>query len=57
MPSAPSALCVAAGGHVAVLSELLAAGAPHWACQLPGASLPRSALDLAALGGHMEVSN
>jgi hypothetical protein len=56
MPSAPSALCVAAGGHVAVLSELLAAGAPHWACQLPGASLPRSALDLAALGGHMEVS-
>lgn len=38
-----------------VLSELLAAGASHWACQLPGASLTCSALDLAAMGGHMEV--
>lgn len=40
---------------MAVLSELLAAGASHWACQLPGASLTCSALDLAAMGGHMEV--
>lgn len=46
---------IPAGGHVCVLSELLAAGACHWACQLPGASLTSSALDLAALGGHMEV--
>lgn len=44
-----------AGGHVSVLSELLAAGAHHWACQLPGSSLTSSALDLAATGGHLEV--
>jgi hypothetical protein len=40
---------------VAVLSELLAAGATRWACQLPGSSLTSNALDLAALGGHMQV--
>lgn len=38
-----------------MLMELLSAGAARWACQLPGASLTSSALDLAALGGHMEV--
>lgn len=38
-----------------MLSELLTAGANHWACMLPGVSLTSSALDLAALGGHMEV--
>lgn len=46
----------ASGGHVCVLSALLDAGASRWACQLPGASLTSTALDLAALGGHMEVS-
>jgi hypothetical protein len=46
-------LAAASGGHAGVLSELLAAGAAHWACQLPGSSLTQTALDAAALGGHV----
>ncbi|WIA34377.1 hypothetical protein OEZ86_012713 [Tetradesmus obliquus] len=45
----------AAGGHSAVLSQLVAAGGLSWACQLPGDSLPSVALDLAAQGGHLAV--
>jgi hypothetical protein len=48
-------LAAAAGGHARVVSQLLAAGATQWACQLPGASLTQSALDLAVLGGHVQV--
>lgn len=55
LPALCCCSCFCAGGHVCVLSELLSAGASHWACQLSGASLTCSALDLAALGGHMEV--
>eukprot|EP00775_Hariotina_reticulata_P008891 gene8891-9069_t len=45
----------AAGGRDDVLSELLAAGALHWACQLPGTSLTKTAMDLAAQGGHLKA--
>lgn len=38
-----------------MLSELLSANATSWACQLPGVSLTRTALDLAAQGGHLEA--
>lgn len=38
-----------------MLSELLSAHATSWACQLPGVSLTRTALDLAAQGGHLEA--
>lgn len=48
-------LFTSAGGQVSVLSELLSAGAASWACQVPGLSLTRTALDLAAQGGHLEA--
>lgn len=44
-----------AGGQKAVLLELLSANAANWACQLPGVSLTKEALDLAAQGGHLET--
>jgi hypothetical protein len=47
-------LCVP-GGQAGVLSALLSAGALHWACQLPGTSLTKTAMDLAAQGGHLKA--